>query len=99
MTPEEREKLAKTLPPEQQDFLQKLITKIENNESITDEMDMYECKEKLLCNKCLSKKISWLFERNNNEVVFNCKSCGNKGLLTKTQYEYAVKTHPKQVFK
>lgn len=57
-------------------------------------MDLIKCEIKLVCGGCNSKNVSWLLDKNCNEVYFTCYDCNRTYWMTLKEYHKAIKKFP-----
>lgn len=88
------DKIIDNVPEEIKEELDDVLNKLASGEIEGDIMDLQECKIKLLCPECLGKEVSWVLNKNSSEVIFNCKSCGEKFWQTEKEYTDNIKKYP-----
>jgi hypothetical protein len=93
----------KDLPDEVSEEFEKLILGLKKGEidptKIGQPVNWVELDIRLKCPECKSKDVEWLFDKNSNEVTFNCLKCSESFWMTKEEYENAVKKNPNGIIK
>ncbi len=95
-TTEEFDKQFQNVPDEVAESIEKLIKGFKTGKINPKKVGtkLKQCEIKLICESCDSKNVSWLLDKNSNEVYFTCKDCGKTYWMTLKEYNKAIKKFP-----
>ncbi len=88
------EEMVKGLPEEVQKSVEKLMQDLSEGKVVGEKMDLIEPDVLMKCGKCGSEKVSWMLDKSDKEVYFNCLGCGDSFWMNEEDYKKIVKDNP-----
>lgn len=89
------------LPDDVYEEFEKLIKGFKNGiidpEKVGKPVDWIELKLKLICPECKSENVKWLFDKNSNEVDFQCLNCNKNFWMFYGEYKKAIEKNPDKI--